>query len=174
MFDQFDFEGFWDKRPDAVRIAQGPVCTDEMILEAEAELGYKLPASYIWLMKQCNGGYLKRSCFPLGCELDGVGLYTEMPALKGIGMKDAHSAYTINGLYGTRLMIEDWGYPDIGIVIGVGFFGPHEAFFLDYRECGPQGEPRVSHVDAEYDYRITVLANDFETYIRSLVDDPNM
>lgn len=30
--------------------------SDELIASVEQELGYKLPSSYIWLMKQHNGG----------------------------------------------------------------------------------------------------------------------
>lgn len=171
MFEGFDFEGFWKDDPESVRIAQGPVCTDEMILNAERELGYKLPASYIWLMKQRNGGYLKRDTFMLGYELSVVGDRMTIPQIYGI--REGNSFGAINGMFGTKLMIDDWGYPDIGVVFGVGIFGEHEAFFLDYRECGPQGEPKVSHVDQECDYRITVIAENFESFIRSLVMDPD-
>ena len=30
----------------------------------EEELGYKLPAAYIWLMKQHNGGIPVNTCYP--------------------------------------------------------------------------------------------------------------
>lgn len=43
--------------------------------------------------------------------------------------------------------------------------------FLDYRECGPQGEPKVVHIDQEDDYYITPLADSFEAFIRGLVDE---
>ena len=167
MFEGFDFEGFWNDDPEARRIAEGPALTDEMILAAEKELGYKLPDSYIWLMKQRNGGYLKRRDFMLGYELPIVGDRTMMERLYCI--KTGNSFCSIIGDYGTKFLIEDWGYPDIGVAIGVGIFGEHEVFFLDYRECGPQGEPKVSHVDQECDYRITVLADNFEEYICKLV-----
>lgn len=168
MFEGFDFEGLWNNHPEAIRAGQGPELTDEMILAVEQELGYKLPESYIWLMKRRNGGFLKRTDFLLGYELPIVGDRTMMRQLYHINMNNSFSA--INGEYGTKFLVEDWGYPDIGVAIGVGFFGEHEIFFLDYRECGPQGEPKVSHVDQECDYRITVLADNFEEYIRKLVE----
>ena len=167
MFEGFDFEGFWNNSPEPVAIGRGPELTDEMILAVEQELGYKLPESYIWLMKQRNGGFLKKTDFLLGYELPIVGDRTMMRMLYQITTKDSFCA--INGEYGTKFLIEDWGYPDIGVAIGVGFFGEHELFFLDYRACGPQGEPKVSHVDQECNYRITVLAENFEEYIRKLV-----
>ncbi len=170
MLNEMDIFGLWDTDPEALRIGQGPSCTDEMIRVAEQELGYKLPESYIWLVKQQNGGYLKRNNFLLDYELSGVGNRVMMPMLYGVGHE---KTITINSMLGTQCLIEDWGYPNIGVGIGVGFFGAHEAFFLDYRECGIQGEPRVVHVDQEFDYRITVLAENFESFIRGLIPDPN-
>ena len=167
MFDGFDFEGFWNNGPEPVRIGRGPELTDEMILAVERELGYKLPESYIWLMKHHNGGFLEKTDFLLGYELPLIGDRTMMRILYQITTDDCVCA--VNGEYGTKFLIEDWGYPDIGVAIGEGIFGAHEVFFLDYRACGPQGEPKVSHVDQEYNYRITVLAENFEEYIRKLV-----
>jgi len=42
---------------------------------------------------------------------------------------------------------------------------------LDYRKCGPQGEPQIVHIDQEGDYRITFVAENFESFIRGLEGD---
>jgi len=67
-------------------------------------------------------------------------------------------------------MIEEWGYPDIGIYFCDSPSGGHDMICLDYQSCGKNGEPRVIHVDQESDYEITVLADDFEQFVRGLVN----
>jgi hypothetical protein len=42
---------------------------------------------------------------------------------------------------------------------------------LDYRQCGKSGEPSVVHVDQESDYEVTPLAENFELFIRGLVNE---
>ncbi len=42
---------------------------------------------------------------------------------------------------------------------------------FDYTGCGPTGEPRGVHVDQEWDYRITVLAPDFVSFVQSLLPE---
>jgi len=44
---------------------------------------------------------------------------------------------------------------------------------MDYRKCGPRGEPEVVHVDQELDYRISLVAKNFETFIRGLEPSRN-
>lgn len=46
-----------------------------------------------------------------------------------------------------------------------------DMIFLDYRECGPNGNPKVVHVDQEFDYKITELAENFETFIEMLQNE---
>ena len=76
---------------------------------------------------------------------------------------------SLAGESGSRFMIEEWGYPQIGVVFGACPSAGHDVVMLDYSECGPRGEPRVVHVDQERDYRATVLAPDFATFIRGLL-----
>ncbi len=42
---------------------------------------------------------------------------------------------------------------------------------LDYRSCGPNGEPSVVHVDQESDYKITKLAESYEAFLLGLEGD---
>lgn len=67
--------------------------------------------------------------------------------------------------------IEEWGYPDIGVAICDCPSAGHDMVFLDYRFCGPAGEPAVVHIDQEDDYCITFLAHDFKSFIRGLVHE---
>ena len=70
-FENFDFTDFWDDDEYAMNEYIGAPPTEEMIEETECELGYKLPESYIWLMKQHNGGIPFNVCFP--CDEPTVG-----------------------------------------------------------------------------------------------------
>ena len=54
-FEGFDFTGFWNESAFAKKFDCGPL-TPEKIASAEDVLGYKLPASYLWLMERQNGG----------------------------------------------------------------------------------------------------------------------
>ena len=66
-------------------------------------------------------------------------------------------------------MIDDWEYPAIGVAICDCPSAGHD--MIDYRECSPQGEPKIVHIDQECDYKITPLADNFEEFIRGLVNE---
>ena len=150
-FEGFDFTNFWDDNYYARKSYISDVPTDELIADVEKELGYKLPASYIWLMKQHNGGIPFNTCFP-----------TDSPT--NCREKD----YSLCGEIGSQFMIDEWGYPAIGVAICDCPSAGHDMVFLDYRECGPLGEPKVVHIDQESDFKITPLAENFEDFIRGL------
>lgn len=46
--------------------------------------------------------------------------------------------------------------------------------YLDYRECGKNGEPKVAVCFQEYDYKVQILANDFEEFIAMLISEEDL
>lgn len=158
-FENFDFSNFWDDSDYAKKKYIGKTPTDKEILEIEQELGYKLPQSYIELIKKHNGGIpIARSFYDNDMEIDIIGIY-------GI---DRTKPYSLCGDMGTQFMMSEWGYPNIGIAVADTISGGHDMIFLDYRECGKDGEPKVVVVDQESDYRIEFLADTFEDFIKGL------
>ncbi len=72
-------------------------------------------------------------------------------------------------LLGNELIIEEWGYPKLGVYICDCPSGGHDIVMLDYSKCGANGEPSVVHIDQELDYKATTLSADFESFVRGLV-----
>ena len=144
----------------------GPPLTGEMIRSAEAKVGYKLPQSYLRLVRSKNGGSLKRGCFPM--RTSRANEYVRLQAIQGIGGEWGIDSETL----GSRHLIRVWEYPDVGVVIGLMPSAGHDVIMLDYSLCGPAGEPRVIHVETETaDDKpvVTVVAPDFETFLQGLV-----
>ncbi|MFD3449988.1 SMI1/KNR4 family protein [Microbacteriaceae bacterium 4G12] len=165
-FDGFDFSCFWDDCEYARDEYISEYPTDEVIMKLETELGYKLPESYIWLMKQHNGGIPIKDCLPTDTPTSWAEDHVAVAGIYGIGYQKGSS---LGGEYGSKFWLEEWEYPEIGVAICDCPSAGHDMIFLDYRECGPQGEPCVVHVDQEDDFKITWLAKDFESFIRGLV-----
>jgi len=163
----YDPDTFWEPSEYADKNHVSPPFDDAMIAELEQELGYKLPASYINLMRTQNGGCSARTAFPTDEATSWSEDHIEITSILGIGKK---KSYSIGGDMGSRFMIEEWGYPDLGIMICDCPSAGHDIVMLDYRFCGPEGEPCVVHIDQESDYEITYLAPNFEAFIRGLVD----
>ena len=115
-FENYDFT-FWDDIRLFIRnwnyLQRYP--SDEMIESVQKELGYKLPESYIWLMKQHNGGITTKSCFP-----------TKSANYLGRGWHFCYywyfrywtrKRYSLCGEFGSQFMIDEWEYPAIGVAI---------------------------------------------------------
>lgn len=167
-FEDFDLMNFWDDCDYALKEYVDEPPTDELIASIEEELGYKLPASYIAMMKLHNGGMPVNACFPTE---EGTSWAEDHIAITGIMGIGREKKYSLCGELGGKFMIEEWGYPDIGVVICDCPSAGHDVVMLDYRTCGRDGEPEVIHVDQEGDYEITFLAKNFETFIRGLVNE---
>ncbi|AUS08620.1 SMI1/KNR4 family protein [Laceyella sacchari] len=159
-----DFQGFW--LPLDEYTSPIPV-TDEMIAQAEQKLNFKLPSSYIELIKTQNGGIPANSCFPTTVRTSWAENHIAIENIRGIGGTDGIDSEEL------RSIDEDWGYPiHLGFVICDCPSAGHDAVMLDYSQCGKNGEPRVIHVDVGNpdEPTITVLAKDFKTFINGLVN----
>lgn len=166
-FADFDFEGFWDDCEYSLENYIGDKPKDTDITEIEEFLGYRLPDSYKALIKLHNGGLIKRNNFknPIQCDW--------MPhvfCINGILGIDPDKPYSLCGDYGNDFWIKDWNYPNIGVAICSCEHSDHEMIFLDYSDCGPDGEPCVVHIAQESDSDITYLADSFEAFIRELFE----
>lgn len=164
-FEGFDFTGFWDDSLYARKEYVSAPPSDELIASVEEELGYKLPDAYLWLMKQHNGGMPVNTCYPSDEPTSWAEDHVAITGIFGIGRE---KSYSLCGELGSQFMIDEWEYPAIGVAICDCPSAGHDMIFLDYRECGSQGEPAVVHVDQENDYKITHLADSFEEFIRGL------
>lgn len=154
----------WADFFDASNYYTGPPLTDGLVAAVERTLGYTLPASYLRLLLVKNGGCPKLQCHPTG----GTGWsdnHVRVIAIFGIGGRWGIDSPE----FGTRRMIEQAGFPEIGVIVGWTPTAGHDAIMLDYRAGGPQGEPQVSHVDAE-SADCTILAPNFEAFLNGLVD----
>ncbi len=167
-FQNFDFDSFWENSDYATKSYVGAEFTEKMLEDCESTLGYRLPKSYIRLLKSQNGGIPINTNSPAEEETSWA---EDHVALTGVFGCDSSKTYSLCGELGGEFMKEEWGYPDIGVYICNCPSAGHDMIALDYREKGKEGEPSVVHVDQEDDYRITFLADNFETFIRGLLND---
>jgi hypothetical protein len=158
---------FWNDSEEAQKNYIDTLPSDELIKSIEKDLGYKLPYSYIELMKIHNGGIPSNNCFPIDKPLLAYSDHIEIYGIFGISYT---KPYSLCGSFGNKLWQGGWGYPDIGIYICDTPSAGHDMVALDYRKCSKDGEPEVVHVDQEDDYKITFLAKNFEEFILNLIN----
>lgn len=163
-------EGLWSDSEWSLTEYQTDMPTEEEIKAIEKELGYRFPDAYLDFMKVHNGGLVKKGCYTYLDSETQEEREIMITGFLGIGCDKEN---TIMGTFGSQFWIDEWEYPNIGIVICDCASGGHDMVFLDYRECGPEGEPCVSHVDQESDYRITKIADSFEMFVSGLDSEKN-
>lgn len=128
---------------------------DKTLHIIEGKLQLKLPADYVSLMKQQNGGRLAKTLYHMHEEID-------VEEIFGISEEETE------GILTTLYMREEWDLPDdIILLSGDG----HRWVFLDYRI--DKNQPTVSYIDVETeeDY---VLAATFTDFIKGLYADETM
>jgi hypothetical protein len=168
IFSGLDPDAFWADSEYAEATYGGVYPSDEVITSVAAELGFRLPASYVALMRTRNGGIPRNTCCPSPSRTTWAEDHVAVAAIMGIGREQERS---LAGRSGSRFLIEEWGYPAIGVYFADCPSAGHDMIAFDYRDCGPDGEPRVVHVDQEAGYHITVLAPDFVSFVQALRPD---
>jgi hypothetical protein len=168
FFRNFDLGQFWKSSEYATKEYVGAPVTDEEVAAVERQLGYKLPASYVELSKHQNGGMPKKTNHR---TKERISWANDHIAIAGIFSIGGEKRCSLCGAFGSQFWFEEWGYPAIGVYFADCPSAGHDMICLDYRGCGPSGEPQVVHVDQERDYRITFVAKTFESFIHGLEDD---
>ena len=167
IFEHFDLEHFWHQSAYADKNYVGEPLTPGLVAAAETRLGYRLPAAYVELIGHQNGGFPARTNHRTREATSWAGDHVAINGLLGVSQTRSCS---LCGPSGSQFYIDEWGYPPIGVYFADCPSGGYDLLCLDYRQCGPQGEPQVVHVDQEDDYRITFVAENFEALIRGLED----
>jgi hypothetical protein len=160
----FDLTGFWDEHEYYAREYTDDPLTPQKIALVENTLRYKLPASYIEFMKLRNGGAPVRNCHRSSRETSWAADHVAMTGFLSIG---ASKMYSLCGALGSQFMIDEWGYPDLGIYFADCPSAGHDMLCLDY-SSRQNDEPRVVHVDQERDYAVTHIADSFHAFLRGL------
>lgn len=168
IFADFDVQGFWTSSDYAKKEYLDNPPTSEQVADVERQLGYRLPKAYVELMQYQNGGRPKRRNHRMKEAMPWSHGHIAITGIYSIGCKKPCS---LCGGFGNRFWIEEWRYPPIGVYFAECPSTSHDLVCLDYRECGPDGEPRVVHVDQEFDYKVTFVTDNFERFIRGLEGD---
>ena len=144
----------------------GPPVTPDAVGAAEVSLCVRLPASYVALLGERNGGSPNRRCFPTPFPTSWAPDHISIDAILGIGGEWGIDSEDL----GSHYMVAEWGYPDVGVAICAMPSGGHDTVMLDYRECGSEGEPAVAYVDEDRDPR--QIASSFQAFVDGLIDCP--
>jgi cell wall assembly regulator SMI1 len=167
-FADFDLRDFWEDSDYARREYVAPSFSDLDVKRVEKELGFKLPNSYIALMHLQNGGIPKRTNHRTSERTSWAEDHIAITGIYSIGRE---KTYSLCGKFGSGFWVEEWGYPPIGIYFADCPSAGHDMLCLDYRKCGQNGEPQVVHIDQESDYKITFVAENFESFVKGLEED---
>jgi len=167
-FEEFDLSTFWKQSEYADKEYVDSPLTQDVVVAVEAELGYKLPTSYIALCMGQNGGCPAKTAHRMR---DRTSWAEDHIAITGIYSIGGNKPNSLCGEFRSTFWITEWGYPDIGVYFADCPSAGHDMLCLDYRASGPNGEPQVVYVDQEHDYKISVVAQNFESFIRGLESD---
>ena len=157
MFEGLDLTKLYDTEDEYSQNYIFGELTDDLISRAEANIGYKLPKSYIELLRFQNGGYISD-------DID-----SWLIAIYGIG-PEADTPNSLEEMFPNWM--EEWEYPNIGIPFGETQSGGHDMYFMDFRNLDENGEPAIVLVDVEIDPEgvITPVAKNLREFIEKVLN----
>jgi len=150
---------FWDPEIEHLRL---PPLTDELVVSAERQLGVTLPFDLLHLLRIQNGGVIADTWD--ACPAD-TNFYADdhVPFEHLYGIGPAGQAETMT-LLDTPYLVEEWELPSpVVLLSGQG----HYWLALDYRGCGPEGNPPVVWIHNEMNHELP-LAPDFRAFVERL------
>lgn len=137
-----------------------PPLNDEAIVVAERQLGVRLPAVFIELLRRQNGGYTQGFVFPTSQPTSWAEDHVPLDALAGIVVDCAHEG--IHNILLTDYLSREWGLPPRQVLLA----GDGDWWItLDYRASD---EPLVSWIDVEVGEDL-VIAPSFAAFLDGLV-----
>lgn len=129
-----------------------PPFTDKELEETEKAIGWKLPKSYIELLKLQNGGMINYNEFEESWLSVIYGISSNYN-----GLADMYDNW-----------INEWKYPNIGIPFGETQSAGHDMYFMDFGTVDKNGEPHIVLIDNESDNDVTVVANNFDEFLTKI------
>ena len=129
-----------------------PPFTEEILEKTEKAIGWKLPKSYVALLKIINGGRINYDIFE----------ESWLEAIYGVSLEEGGLVDMFDN------WINEWQYPNIGIPFGQTQSAGHDMYFMDFRSIDKNGEPRIVHIDNEFDNEITVVADNLEDLLTKI------
>ena len=138
-----------------------PPLTDVVVQDAERQLGVRLPASLLEILRVQNGGEVAElwNAFPTDVPTSWSENHVPLDDMMGIGRHDGQQS-----LLDSPYLVEEWGLPSpLVLLSGDG----HCWIALDYRACGKHGEPSVTWFDMD-DSTELPLAADFQAFVERL------
>ncbi len=160
-----DFSDFWHDIKESERRYEGAKPDLRVIRSVQDELGFKLPDTYIELMKMHNGGMVNRCWYPISFPAETYADYIQITHLLGIGRE---ANYSLCGRFGSKFLLEGKGEIETAGIAFANCISPSRAILLlDYRTSGSEGEPCVTYVNSSTGDE-TVIAPNFEIFVRGL------
>ena len=136
------------------REQQQTILTEELIAFAEEQLQVKLPAKFLHLLRQQNGGAIMPLAFAPTEPNSWADDHVQIDAFYGIALNA--------GILLTPYLLQEWDLPE-GLVLFAG--DGHHWFAFDYRKA--TDNPPITYIEPDSDVDF-VLASNFETFLQGL------